>query len=95
MRLGHFQKTPAERKRYAVDYVNWLDTGETLAAYQFTITPANAVAVTSPTISSGTKLVFFVEGGASGKQYSVDIRVTTSGNQIKEDTILYTVRDAV
>lgn len=98
MRLGNFSKTPAERKRYAIDYSEWLDTGETVTARTFTVTPVN---VTTPFLvdassinAAGTVLTFFVSGGANNTTYTVDVQITTSGGQIKEDTIIYTVRDA-
>lgn len=97
MRLGNFNKTPAERKRYAIDYSEWLDTGETVSSYTFTVTPTT----TSPLVVDATALdatnkvlVFFVSGGLNGKQYTVDVRTTTSGGQLKEDTVLYAVRNA-
>jgi hypothetical protein len=98
MRLGRFSKTPSERKRYAIDYSEWLDTGETVASYVFTVTPSDATTpftVDASSLSaSGTSIVFFVSGGNNNSQYTVDVKATTSGGQIKEDTVLFTVRDA-
>lgn len=96
MRLGSFVKTPIERKRYAIDYSEWLDTGETLSTVVYTIpvvtTPPLVVDATS--IGSGnTVAVFFINGGLNGRQYTVEVVATTSGGQIKEDTVLFTVRD--
>jgi hypothetical protein len=97
MSLGRFTKTPAERKRYAIDYSQWLETGETVASYVFAVTPTT----TSPLVvdaasitTANTVVVFFVSGGLSGTQYTVDAKVTTSGGQIKEDIVLYSVRAA-
>lgn len=96
MRLGSFIKTPAERKRYSIDYSEWLDTGETLATATFQVTPSTG---TSPLIvdavsSNTTTVVFFVNYGENSKQYTIDVKVTTSGGQLKEDTVLFTVRNA-
>jgi len=93
MRLGTFIKTPAERKRYAVDYSNWLETGETVSSY--TITPTSGLTISSSTLTTGnTVLVFFVAGGTAGQQYTLDILANTSGGQIKEDTVLFNIRSA-
>lgn len=96
MRLGSFVKTPIERKRYAIDYSEWLDTGETLSTVVYTI----PVATTPPLVvdatsigSANTVAVFFINGGLNGRQYTVEVVATTSGGQIKEDTVLFTVRD--
>ena len=98
MKLGRFIKTPSERKRYAIDYSEWLDTGETVSTYVFTVTPSTATvpfAVDSSSLaSSGKVLVFFVSGGDANDQYTVDVKATTSGGQIKEDTVLFSVRSA-
>lgn len=96
MRLGSFVKTPIERKRYAIDYSEWLDTGETLSTVVYTIPTATTppLVVDATSISSGNKIaVFFINGGLNGRQYTVEVVATTSGGQIKEDTILFTVRD--
>lgn len=97
MSLGRFSKTPVERKRYAIDYSDWLDTGETVSSYVFSISPTTTspLVVDATSLSSGSKtLVFFVSGGLTANQYTVDVRTTTSGGQVKEDTILYNVRAA-
>lgn len=97
MRLGNFLKTPAERKRYAIDYSDWLDTGETVASYVFAVSPTTAspLVVDATSISNSNKvLVFFVSGGLANTQYTVDVKATTSGGQVKEDTVLFNVREA-
>ena len=96
MRLGSFVKTPIERKRYAIDYSEWLDTSETLATIVYTIpaTTTPPLVVDATSIDSGNTIaVFFINGGLNGRQYTVEVVATTSGGQIKEDTILFTVRD--
>lgn len=98
MRLGNFTKTPAEVKRYKVEYSDWLDTGEYVQSVVLTVTPtspSNPLTAAANSIgASATSFAFFVAGGVTGTVYTVDIRVTTTGGQIKEDTILFTVRDA-
>ena len=97
MRLGNFVKSPAEVKRYKVDYSDWLDTGEYVQSVVLTVSPtssSNPLTVAANTIdASQTYFAFFVAGGVVGTVYTVDVKVTTTGSQIKEDTILFTVRD--
>jgi len=51
--------------------------------------------VDATSLATGNKvLVFFVSGGVNANQYSVDVKATTSGGQIKEDTVLFNVRAA-
>lgn len=97
MKLANFVKTPSERKRYTIDYSDWLDTGETISAVTFAVTPSttNTLQIDAYQIANpATSVVFFANFGDAGKQYTVDVKVTTSGGQTKEDTILFTVRSA-
>ena len=96
MRLGSFSKSPAERKRYAVDYSDWLGVGETLSSYTLTSTPSGGMTVDGASIATGnTVLVFFISGGTAGVQYTLDVNIATSSGQIKEDTVLFNVRSAL
>lgn len=94
MNLGKYFKTSAERKRYSIDYTDWLDTGETVLSAVFTIAPASPLEVDAHSISSdGTQLVFFVNDGTDEVEYVINVKVTTSGGQIKEDEVIFEVRD--
>jgi hypothetical protein len=94
MSLGKFVKSPVERKRYEIDYSEWLDTGETVSTIVFTPTPAGQLIIDAYSISSsGTSVVFFVNYGNAGISYTVDVLINTSGGQTKEDTIIYSVRN--
>lgn len=96
MRLGRYVKSPDEAKRYSVEYVDWLDTGEYLQSVTFEISPISTggelYAVAANIGASATKFIFFVTGGTENIDYEITVQVTTTGNQIKEDTILFSVR---
>lgn len=98
MRLGNFIKAPAEAKRYRIEYNDWLDTGEYCASVTFAVSPTSGVtplSIFSDTIgASSTALTIFVTGGAADTQYTVTVNMTTSGNQVKQDTLVFTVRNA-
>jgi hypothetical protein len=96
MKLARFTKGPTERKRYSIDYSDWLDTGETISAVVFAPSPlvAGGLEVDAFTISTpATSVVFFANAGINGTTYTLDVTITTSGGQIKEDQILFSVRD--
>lgn len=96
MKLARFTKGPTERKRYSIDYSDWLDTGETISAVTFTPSPlaTGGLEVDAYTISTpATSVVFFANAGIDGTTYTLDVTITTSGGQIKEDQILFSVRD--
>lgn len=98
MRLGNFIKSPAEAKRYKIEYSDWLDTGEYCASVTFAVSPTSAgaplVVINDIIAASSTEVVIFVSGGVANSTYTVVIRMTTTGNQVKEDTISFVVRDA-
>lgn len=96
MKLANFIKSPTERKRYTIDYTDWLDTGETVTQVAFTVSPSTTSTLQIDAYSiaaNGLSVVFFANFGDLNKVYTVDVRVTTSGGQIKEDEILFTVRN--
>jgi len=96
MKLARFVKAQAERKRYSIDYSNWLDTDETIDSVVFAVSPTSVggLEVDAYTISTpATSVVFFANAGIDGITYTVDVTITTSGGQIKEDQILFSVRD--
>ena len=96
MKLGTFQKTPVERKRYTLDYTDWLDTGETVTSFFFTVTPSTGatplIIDASSITGSGLMVTFFANYGANGVTYVVDVLISTSGGQTKEDQINFIVK---
>lgn len=92
MRLGKYNKDPDERKRYRVDYDDWLDTGETVSGATFT--PSDpALVIDDIAIDPGLRAVqFYVSGGTDDVDYDVIVRMTSNLGQIKEDSILFAVR---
>lgn len=94
MRLGRFVKTPNEVKRYTIEYADWLDTGEFCASIVLTkLSGAGALVLSANAIpASSTAVDFFVSGGTDGEDYEVAARMTTTANQVKEDSILFVVR---
>lgn len=96
MALARFLQTSAERKRYVVDYSDWLDSGETITTFSVTISPSTtpAFAVDSTAVAgSGTQIVFFASGGIDGGSYDVELLATTTLTERKQDCIQFTVRD--
>ena len=96
MKLGKFLKAPVERKRYSIDYNNWLDTGETIATRAFSVTPVTTPAFVvdaSANLTGNRSIAFYVSGGVADETYKVVVTVNTSSGQVKEDVILYQVKD--
>lgn len=97
MRIGKlYNLTPNERKLYTIEYSEWLDAGETIISMEFTV---EEVTVPPLVISDedidveGTLIAFYASGGVDGESYKVIVKVTTSNDQIKEDHIIYQVKN--
>ena len=95
MNLGKYFKTSDERKRYSIDYSDWLDTAEQLLNVTFLVIPIDAYPVAIDGIAiqtGGTSVAFYASAGIEGVTYKAIATMTTNGGQVKEDTILYTVK---
>lgn len=93
MNLGRYPKAPGDRKRYVVDYVDWLDVSESITAVE-AVAPANTdnFYVDGSLISNdGKSTVFYVSGGIEGTAYTVDLTIYTDRQQIKTDTVTFEV----
>lgn len=97
MKLGTFTKSPVERKRYAVDYTDWLENTETLSSATFSIAPnadPASLEINEHVIDAAGKLLtIFVNAGVTGVSYIATVQVETSDGQIKEDQIVFVVRN--
>lgn len=92
MRIGKFRKAPADRKRYVVNYLDWLNETENLLSVTMQgNVPEDAFYVDGYVINNNKEVIFYVSGGLSGVSYEVSIKVTTSMQQTKEDTITFAV----
>lgn len=97
MPLAKYVKAEGERKRYTVEYADWLDTGETVDNAVFTVVDNS---LTIPLVvddigvsPDAVSVQYYVSGGEDGVTYEVIVTATTSGAQIKEDSLLFTIRE--
>jgi len=95
MKLGRFLQTPLEDKTYIVDYSQWLGANEIIESFSITVGTVTTppLNVTEQAVSTdGKSISFFVGGGVDGTTYEVQLVITTSLGQIKNDQIIYLVR---
>lgn len=93
MRLARFQKTSVERIKYTIDYTEWLDEGELLDQVTLTTDDPDLVVDGYLLNEDKTQVAYFVSGGVSGFSYTVHTQAETSAGQLKEDYVLYFVKD--
>lgn len=97
MALGRFIHSPGERKRYEIDYSDWLDDGEVVSTVTFTSSTEDTGELVVDGVLASTdnlKSIFYVSGGDDGAVYTVVATMTSSNGQTKEDAIQYIVRAA-
>lgn len=86
-----YRKTPAEKRRLYLDYSCWLEDTETISAFQVTVVPytsdAPLVVATSYPDTAHKKLMLFVSSGVANQNYTLQMLITTSQTQVKQDNI--------
>lgn len=99
MRLAKFAKSPNDRKRYTVNYDEWLDVGETITniatSTDEVVLPEDGGFYVDGVIAGpgGRDIIMFVSGGFSGFSYDIQIEITTSGAQVKSDFITFVIKE--
>lgn len=95
--LGKYVKQPTERKRYQINYSNWLDTGEGVSVVAFSVDKVTTPPLVVDDVMNtpdGKGVQYYVSGGVNGTQYVVTAELTTTtGPQVKEDEIYFSVRE--
>lgn len=96
-RIGKYLKSQTERKRYQIDYTDWLDIGEAVFGVVFTF--ANQTA-TFPLVVDGVMVLpsllgvqYYISGGLDGTTYEILATLTTTQGQVREDGIIVTIRE--
>lgn len=98
MGIAKYTKASTDRKRYQIDYTDWLDTGEAVSTVQFTIDDNVALPLLVVdgvmVLPTGLGVQYYVAGGVDGVTYRILANLTTTtGPQVKLDEILMTIRE--
>ena len=89
MIIDRKQHTVGDRRKYIVDYSQWLDTGVTLTAG--TATTVSLTATVDTVSHTASTLLFFLNGGIINEIFTVALQVTDSNGEIKNDTVEFNV----
>ena len=102
---ARFKQSPAENKRYVLDYTLQLATGESITNVTATVTQTPGTGLATPALAvtsivllppvSGAVLgaAYFVSGGVDGGQYEIKFLATTSVGQVLEDVVSYVLAE--
>jgi hypothetical protein len=95
-RIGKYVQAEGERKRYQIDYSDWLDDGEGVQVVTFTISSAT----TPPLVIDGVQVLptalgvqYYISGGLDGTTYEAIATMTTTQTQIREDGVIVAIRE--
>lgn len=92
MKIGKFRQVPQDRKRYVVNYADWLNETEIVTSVTMEgNVPVDAFYVDGYVINDDKEVIFYVSGGIAGTTYEVSIQIGTSMDQIKADTITFAI----
>lgn len=83
-------KTPAEVKRTALDWTDWLDTGETIISY--TVTSSDEAFDVDQAAEVAGVISWRVSGGTLRTRPRVTVQITTSTGRIEEASVQYWIR---
>lgn len=81
--MEQFLKDPDAVLDFAMDWTDWLDTGETISSYMVTV--PTGITKDSDSESSGVVTVW-LSGGTAGNDYNVSVEITTSDGRTDERT---------
>lgn len=100
-----FKQSPAENKRYVLDYTLFLASGEAIVSVAIAITQTaglaspplvvNSLALLPPVGGVVLGAAYFVSGGVDQGQYEVQFLATTTLGQILEDVVQYNLSEKV
>lgn len=82
--------TQGNRRRFIVDYRDWMNRGTTMSAFTAVASSA-AITISGVAIQGDDTGVFLVEGGVAGDTFTVTVTLTTSYNEVKKDTVPFLV----
>lgn len=90
MSLPTKKHTAGNRRRFVVDYLQWMNEGTTM--FSFTATSSSLTAtVDGAAIQGDDTGVFFVNDGVADETFDVSLTMTTSYGEIKHDTVPFIV----
>ena len=95
-KLGRVVQQPNENLRRLAKYDSWLEAGELITEVAVAILPATTPPFVIDSIvigPDGDRFAYYAHGGVDGEDYEATFTVTTSVEQVREDEILFGVRE--
>lgn len=98
MILQKYEKQPAERKDYDIDFSEWLSASddtldEVVTRVECLTDPADEALVVDLTEMTTTRLKLWLSGGTHNYKYKITALVTTVGQRTDESELIFVVKD--
>ena len=94
--IAKYVLSASERKRYQIDYSDWLDVGEGVSSVAFTVDKATTpplVIDDDMLLPSGDGVQYYISGGVDNVTYEVTVVMNTNQGQVREDAVIVTIRE--
>ena len=85
MLLAKRPHTVGNRRRYRINYSDWLDEGVTVVSA--TVVSSSSTATIDGVTVAGNCVIFFVNGGVLNEEFTASISMVDSKTGIKNDTM--------
>lgn len=88
MNLGRKPFTVGNTTRFSVSYAEWLEDGVTLLSGT-AVKPANGpsdIVISAVSVAPSGKLYFTLAGGSLNENFTINVQITDSRNEVKNDT---------
>jgi len=85
MLLANRAHTVGNRKKYVIDYSQWLNEGVTVSAA--VVTSDSTTATVDGVTPLADRIEFFLNGGVLNENVTLSVRMTNTKTEIKNDTI--------
>lgn len=85
-------KDPEAVLDYTLDWSGWLPPGDRIVSLSATVTPADALAITTTEYTDSLSTVW-LSGGVGGVTYSVVHHITTDAGREDDRTMLIAVKE--
>ena len=89
MLLGSKRHTMNDTRRWRLDYSRWLENPATIV--NATVVSSSPTCTIDNSAVLGKEIVFYLTGGVQGETLTVSVEMTDSFDNIKHDTIAFTV----
>jgi hypothetical protein len=88
-----YTQDPADSLDYSIDWVDWLDEGETVYSSTWAVSPAGLNTALPSIVNNGTCTVVWLSGGTADRSYTVTNHITTTAGRTVERSITLVIRN--